>query len=61
MHSKMDTWKKRISILDKEHSKSHKKMKAIVKKKCQAVEKSSKKVKKKSGDAELCEEHEVIE
>lgn len=34
-------------------------MKAVVKKKSQTVEKLSKKVKKKSGDAELCEEHEI--
>ena len=34
-------------------------MKGVVKKKSQAVEKLSKKVKKKAGDAELCEEHEV--
>ena len=55
----METWRKRISILDKEHSKSFKKIKAVVRKKSQAVEKLSKKVKKKAGDAELCEEHEM--
>ena len=55
----METWRKRISILDKEHSKSFKKIKVVVKKKSQAVEKLSKKVKKKTGDAELCEEHEM--
>ena len=46
-------------MLDKEHAKSYKKMKAVVKKKSQAVEKLSKKVKKKAGDAELCGEQEV--
>lgn len=45
--------------MDKEHAKSHKKMKAVVKKKCSAVEKLSKKAKKKAGDAELAEEHEL--
>ena len=48
-----------MTVLDKEHSKSYKKMKGVVKKKSQAVEKLSKKVKKKAGDAELCEEHEL--
>ena len=57
--SKLDTWRKRVSLLDKEHAKSHKKMKAVVKKKSSAVEKLSKKAKKKAGDAELAEEHEL--
>lgn len=48
-----------MSLLDKEHAKSHKKMKAVVKKKSSAVEKLSKKAKKKAGDAELAEEHEL--
>ena len=34
-------------------------MKAVVKKKSQVVEKLAKKVKKKAGDAELAEEHEM--
>ena len=34
-------------------------MKAVVKKKSSAVEKLSKKAKKKAGDAELAEEHEL--
>ena len=48
-----------MSLLDKEHAKSHKKMKTVVKKKSSAVEKLSKKAKKKAGDAELAEEHEL--
>ena len=59
IQSKLESWRKKVSVLDKEHSKSHKKMKGVVKKKSQAVEKLSKKVKKKAGDAELCEEHEL--
>ena len=59
VQSKLDTWRKRVSLLDKEHAKSHKKMKTVVKKKSSAVEKLSKKAKKKAGDAELAEEHEL--
>ena len=43
----------------KDHAKQTKKMRAVVKKKSQAVDKLAKKARKKAGDAELAEEHEI--
>ena len=45
--------------MNQDHAKQTKKMRAVVKKKSQAVDKLAKKARKKAGDAELAEEHEI--
>lgn len=61
VQTKLDTWRKKVVQLDKQHAKQFKKMRAVVKKRNEAVGKLRKKVKKRTKDQELVKQLELSE
>ena len=61
VETKLDSWRKKVVQLDREHAKQFKKMRAVVKKRSEAVGKMKKKVKKRTKDPVLAYQMERAE
>ena len=59
VQTKLESWRKKVVQLDREHSKQFKKIRTVVKKRSQAVGKLEKKVKKRNKDSELADQMET--